>query len=124
MTRNRKILAIVLAFIILIVLLALIARQKTYPAYINAQVAPSSSKITFDGKSHGPGIIGVNPGTYEITATHAGFTSQTQKVVAINKKTVYVGFGLIPDSSSTSNWYTTHPADQKILEAVIAGSKS
>ncbi len=92
--------------------------HKNLTASLDVQVTPVSSIIKINGNTSSAGNIKVKPGTYKIIVTRNGFGSQSKTVKVAKNKTVYVGIYLLPDSSSTSSWYSTHPGDQRILEAI------
>ncbi|MFZ1249552.1 MAG: PEGA domain-containing protein [Candidatus Saccharimonadales bacterium] len=89
-----------------------------YSAKITVEFTPASSTATLDGKKIGAGTLRVRPGSKTIRVTHPGFSEASQVYSLRKHETTYVGVVLESNSPSTTNWYSTHPADQKLVEKI------
>jgi hypothetical protein len=119
--RKRKLLLAV-AIVCIFLLGALLVSTDRRLTALTLQVSPTISKITLDGKSVKVGTFGVSPGTHKVVASYPGFTTQSKTFTNQSGATAYVGIALLPDSTATSDWYTTHPDDQKVLEEISGKS--
>lgn len=89
---------------------------------ITVEAAPSSYKVTIDGKKASPGDNKVTAGQHTITVKKDGFSQQAQTVITAIGQTVYTGFVLVSNSASTKNWYNDHPDDQQLSESISSHS--
>jgi hypothetical protein len=122
--QNNKRLYLVIGLSVLVfILFALyIVRLQIYSAKVNIVVTPSESSVTINGKPTKAGTYRVKPGSYVVRASLSGFTSSSVTVKAIKNQTVGAGVALTSNSSSTSNWYFTHPKDEQISEGISSHS--
>jgi len=86
--------------------------------YLEIEVAPASSKILLDGHVVKAGRLTVSTGKHSLVVSKKGFSTQSQGVVSETGQTVYAGIVLQPSSTQTADWYSSHPADQKIVEGI------
>jgi hypothetical protein len=93
--------------------------QKVSPnSYIQVLADPASSSVTINDRRAATGKNGVNPGTYTVTISKAGFASQSQTVSVSLNQTVLVGIVLTSNSPTTQNWYSSHQKDQQLQDAI------
>jgi len=113
---------IVIIALVVIVLLGLIIRtvvmNTVYTGKLEVEVAPASSSISVGGHATKAGIVRVRPGKVEVKVSKKGFASQTQSFTVAKGKTVYAGFALDSNESSTKDWYSKHPDDQQLREKI------
>ncbi|HEY8999538.1 MAG TPA: PEGA domain-containing protein [Candidatus Saccharimonadales bacterium] len=91
-------------------------------AKVTVQATPKSATVKLNGKTVAnnstANAIKVKPGTYTISASLKGFATQSQKITVTKNQSKYVGFILQSNSKDTANWYTTHSADETLLENI------
>lgn len=118
--RRLKIVGIIILLIALLGLVVILMRQKSNTAYIDTLVAPSGSSVKVDGHGVVSGKHALKPGTHLVAAHKQGFIDQKQSVVVNKNETRFVGFVLVPNSASTTDWYKHHADDQQLSEAVAS----
>src|SRR5882757_9873912 len=118
---SKRIIVIVISIILLpfIVLLGLkIYHDKTYTATLDIEYSPSVATVMLNGQKAKAGTVQLRPGTATVTASRTGFGTQTQNVSLKAGSTTYAGIILIPNSASTTGWYSSHHNDEVSLEKI------
>lgn len=109
---NKKMLVVMGGVIVVGVLVFYAIRLNAgRSAELHLEVAPASSTLIINGKSSRGGILKVRPGTYKVTASKAGFESATETVDISTGANKYVGLVLKPNTTETTDWYSSHPED-------------
>lgn len=122
-TRRRNILiSIIIAFFIIgMVAIIYVAWYKnTHTATLNLLYTPASAAATANGVVVSAGNTQLVPGTYTVVIKKSGFNTYTDKIILAKNSSQTVTAALVSNSPSTSNWYTTHPSDQRIKERIGA----
>lgn len=80
--------------------------------------SPSMADISIDGSRVGSGRRSIDVGTHVIQVSATGFTTYKTTVNVSQSRPKYIGAILKSSSGDTANWYTDHPSDQKLSEAI------
>jgi len=114
-TSFRKILvAIIFVFVCFVVIK--IYQSAIYSARVKINAVPLESHITINDSSANEGVNRVRPGSQKVTVSLSGFTTLSKTINVQKGSSGTVTLVLTSDSSQTSNWYFTHPADEKEAE--------
>lgn len=94
------------------------ARLLPLTAKLNISVVPRGAQVMLDGKRTNSGIVRVRPGKHTVTAYKPGFDTHPLSVMVADRQEKFAGLILLSNSSTTSSWYTDHPADQQLAESI------
>jgi PEGA domain-containing protein len=109
---------LVSAVTLFVFLIFLTTREQSFSAKLTITAVPSVSHITINGKTGKQGVNRVRPGSQKIVVSASGFSTVTQDVSVSKGQNNPVGIVLSSDSSQTTNWYITHPADAQTAEGI------
>ncbi len=110
--------SVLLAIVITVLATFLVwVHNRSFEASVMIEVAPGDSVITLDDKKIKPGSWRVNSGEHRVSFEREGFTAVTKKII-VDRGTYYVGEALVPSDTLHSDWYSTHPEDQKLAENI------
>jgi len=116
--RNAFIVSVLIFFILLFGGVILLYHEQLLSAKITVNAVPIASNITINGRAAKNGVNRVRPGTQRVTVTFVGFTAITQTVSVKKGEGKTVDAVLVSNSSQTSNWYFTHPEDERKAEGL------
>lgn len=85
---------------------------------LNVEVVPRDAKISINDRAVRIGVNKISPGNIKVKVTRIGFKDNEQSLSIKRGETRYLGVALESNSPSTANWYTEHPREQKLAEAV------
>lgn len=115
---KRKIRLITILVPLLLIIIGVGVWFYLYSAKLSVEAVPSDSSLTINGEKRGQGTYRVRTGVYKIEASKQGFATESRSVLIGRGEKRYVGIALIPNSSTTTNWYASHPSDAKLLEKI------
>ena len=120
MQNNRKVILFSALGIVLFIILLVVwgAHLHALSGKLTLEVAPSGSDVILNDSGVTEGTIRVRPGEQKITVTRKGFATYNQTITIKPNETQYTGVSLVSNDPSTSNWYVTHPKDQKKAEGI------
>jgi hypothetical protein len=116
--RSKKIILLVLVFIVLIVgLLAFSLTRKS--ANITFTMSPSVATAKLDGTSTlKPGKLYIKPGKHTITATFAGFDDKSVSFEAVQGSMKTISVFLVSNSPEGDAWLKNHPEEASNRQAI------
>jgi hypothetical protein len=104
--------------VLLVVIIFWAVKQSSYTAELDISIAPAGSNLKINGHGSDGRVVKLKPGKYTLTVSHTGF-ADGKSVVTINKGDKrFTGFVLEPNTAASSDWYQTHPDDQKLAEKI------
>jgi hypothetical protein len=91
---------------------------RSLSAMLTVNAVPAESQVLINGKRAQNGDNRVKPGAQKVTVKLDGFTSISQTVTVKKGQEKSLNIILSSNSTSTSDWYLTHPKDAKAAEAI------
>jgi len=114
--KKKYLIGLIVIVIVIVSFVLTFNNQKS--AKITLLVVPNTADITINGNNYNDGQVNLKPGKYVLKASLSGFSTQQENFTVTKNQKLLVGFVLSSNSPSTTNYYSDHPNQEALSEAL------